>query len=145
MTAREDPERGDQSLAFDPNQTLEQLEGVTWDEPETPTSLVATCHRLRHKPLRDFTAEDLRVLIGQGISLPHLVPFALGWLKQNPLAEGDYYPGDLLHSVLSVGSPFWQEYPSLVPFVRDVVYQAQHRSGWSRVPEALRQAAEAWT
>jgi hypothetical protein len=46
-------------------------------------------------------------MIGQSIGLRWLVPLALEMLKQNPLAEADLYPGDLLNSVLAVESDFW--------------------------------------
>jgi hypothetical protein len=36
-----------------------------------------------------------------------LVPIALEALSDNLLAEGNYYPGDLLHSVLQVPPTFW--------------------------------------
>ncbi|MEU4671824.1 contact-dependent growth inhibition system immunity protein [Amycolatopsis sp. NPDC023774] len=39
-------------------------------------------------------AEDLRVLLLQQENIDVLVPVALTRLEQNPLAEGDLYPGD---------------------------------------------------
>ncbi len=44
--------------------TLEELEGVVWDEPDSASHLVTTCHALRRKPLGDFSVEDLRIMIG---------------------------------------------------------------------------------
>jgi hypothetical protein len=49
-----------------------------------------------------FTVEELRIMIGQGMGLPHLVPGALSLLERDPWAEGDCYPGDLLLSVIGV-------------------------------------------
>ena len=40
-------------------------------------------------------------MIGQNIGLNFLIPLALDELKQNILAEGDFYEGDLLKSVLT--------------------------------------------
>ena len=94
-------------------QTLEQLEGACWPEPTFDSYLVSTCHRLRKKPLREFTTEDLRIMIGQGIGLPYLIPLALEKLVEDPFAGGDFYPGDLLHSVLKVSPRFWQANPDL--------------------------------
>jgi hypothetical protein len=68
---------------------------------------VTTCHRLRRKPLREFDAEDLRIMIGQGIGLPWLNPHALEMLEEYPLIEGDFYPGDLLAAVLQVEPTCW--------------------------------------
>jgi CDI immunity proteins len=83
-----------------PGQTLDQLEGVVWGEPTYDSHLVTTCHRLRTKPVDEFSVEDLRIMIGQRIGLPHLVPLAVAALERDPLAEGDFYPGDLLASVI---------------------------------------------
>ncbi len=83
------------------HRTLEQLEKDVWSEPDYPSHLVETCHRLRKKPLRDFTTEDLRIMIGQDIGTPFLLPLALDRLEDKPLAAGDFYEGDLLQAVLS--------------------------------------------
>ena len=80
--------------------TLEELDG-RWPPPTTESYLVTTCHRLRSKPLGELSTEDLRILIGQGIGTRHLLPLALDVLEADPLAAGDYYPGDLLRSVLA--------------------------------------------
>jgi hypothetical protein len=64
-------------------------------------------------PLKRLRLEDLRLLIGQGDGLPYLVPLALEHLEKHPFAEGDFYPGDLLASVLTVADPFWAGRPEL--------------------------------
>jgi len=61
--------------------------------------------------VRQFSVEDLRIMIGQNIGLQYLVPLALEHLQKNPLAEGDFYPGDLMKAVLSADSSFWREHP----------------------------------
>ncbi|WP_136658755.1 contact-dependent growth inhibition system immunity protein [Nitratireductor sp. XY-223] len=82
------------------SKTLEELEGDDWGEAEDGSPLVQTCHALRRKPLDQFSTEDLRVMIGQDIGLYHLLPRAIDVLRENPLASGDLYEGDLLVSVL---------------------------------------------
>ncbi|HET7077254.1 MAG TPA: contact-dependent growth inhibition system immunity protein [Chloroflexia bacterium] len=99
--------------SFDRAKSLQELEGVDWGEPPYPSYLVTTCHRLRRKPLAEFTVEDLRIMIGQGIGLPYLISLALEKLRVNPFVSGDFYPGDLLHNVLTVPSDFWQTHPDL--------------------------------
>jgi hypothetical protein len=49
----------------------------------------------------------LRLLIGQDIGLPYLIPLALKVLVDNPLVEGDLYEADLMLSVLRVPASFW--------------------------------------
>jgi len=94
-------------MTIDLNNTLEQLDKHVWTEPEYDSHLVKTCHQLRKKPLRDFTTEDLRIMVGQNISLEFLIPVAIEQLERNILAEGDFYAGDLLKSVLDSDSKFW--------------------------------------
>lgn len=92
--------------------TLEELDGEVWGEPEFDSHLVVTCRRLRKKPIDEFTVEDLRIMIGQNIGLQHLIPKALTILEDDPLAEGDYFPGDLLKAATSVDTSFYERYPS---------------------------------
>ncbi|WP_457618472.1 contact-dependent growth inhibition system immunity protein [Lutibacter sp.] len=91
------------------NKSLENLEKDIWDEPEYSSHLVTTCHKLRKKQLKDFDIEDLRIMIGQNIGLKFLIPLAIEKLKQNILAEGDLYEGDLLKSVLTSEPDYWKE------------------------------------
>jgi hypothetical protein len=97
---------------FDRNKSLQELEGQDWGEPNWDSHLVTECHRLHRVPLGEFTVEDLRIMIGQSISLEYLVPLALEQLRDKPFAEGAHYGGDLLVMVLQVGSQFWKQHPA---------------------------------
>lgn len=96
-----------------PDQTLTQLEGEDWGEPTYPSYVVTNSHRLRHKPLREFTAEDLRFMLGQQNSLPILMPMALDVLEADPFFSGEMYEGDLLNMALRVDAQFWRDHPRL--------------------------------
>jgi hypothetical protein len=98
---------------FDRNKSLQQLDGQDWGEPTYDSGLVIECHRLRRVPLREFTAEHLRVMIGQQIGLPYLVPVALELLRTDPFTAGDCYNGDLLAAVLRAEAAFWRKHPAL--------------------------------
>ncbi len=98
---------------FDRDKSIEELEGVDWGEPTYQSSLVITCHRLRRKPLNRFTEEDLRLMIGQKISLPYLIPLAIERLEEDPLVEACYFRGDLLAVVVRVEEAFWAAHPQL--------------------------------
>lgn len=100
------------------DKTLQELEQITIGQPSYDSYLVTKCHELMSKPLKEFTVEDLRIMIGQGIGLKFLVPRALVVLRQDPLAEGDFYPGDLLSNVLRCPSEFWVENPKLAAEIR---------------------------
>ena len=95
------------------DESIEQIENEYWGEPTYDSHLVTTCHKLRKKPLKDFTVEDLRIMIGQNISLELLIPLAIERLKQNIMAEGDFYPGDLLQNVLRANESYWLQNPGL--------------------------------
>ena len=94
--------------------TLTQLEKDDWGAPPYDSFLVTECHRLRHVPLRDLTVENLRLLIGQEISLMYTVPLALEHLSIDPMVSGDLYPGDLLKAVQRVPADFWTQHPALL-------------------------------
>ena len=100
--------------------TLEVLENDYWGEPEWPSHLVTTLHRLRSKPLDQFTTEDLRINIGQESSLDILMPMAIEVLEKDPFADGDNYRGDLLQNVLR-NAPWLIENPVLMERVATVV------------------------
>jgi hypothetical protein len=102
-------------LGMDPRQlgrTLEELDGERWGEPDKEaTTLMRECHRLRTVPLGNLSIGDLRLLLGQQIGTEWLVPLALDRLHDDPLA-GEWYPGDVLNSVLGVGAIYWEAHPS---------------------------------
>ena len=88
-------------MEIDLNQTLLDLEREKWSDPTIVwTPLTRRTRDLARIPLREFTVEDLRLLIGQERALDTLLPLALGELKKDPFAEGDMYVGDLLMTVL---------------------------------------------
>jgi hypothetical protein len=93
---------------FDRNKTIEELDGEEWEDPKFSSHLVSTCYELRKKQLLNFDIEDLRIMIGQNLSLNFLVPLALEILKDNVFAEGNFYCGDLLESLLGVDKEFWK-------------------------------------
>lgn len=88
--------------------TINQLERYTLPEPRLDSYVASTCHRLRNKPVAEFTTEDLRFMIGQEVGLEWLLPIALEQLEHDPFVEGDLYPGDLLVSVLRIRGGYWQ-------------------------------------
>lgn len=120
----------------DLKRTLEELEGERWGEPAFPSHLVTTCHRLRKVPIEQLGVEDLRILLGQAIGVTYLVPLALEILDANPLARGDFYPGDLLCSVLGLDSQVWKQHPDWAERLKCIV------SGIENAPRDIRKARE---
>jgi len=89
---------------------LDEIEGVDWGEPDYDSHLVVTCHKLRKKPVAEFTNEDLRIMIGQDISCAILIPIALNRLREDPLISGDLYDGDLISVVSRIPSAYWRKH-----------------------------------
>ena len=103
-------------------QSLEEIEGDAWgDPPDGATRLTATVHELRRRPVGQLGTEDLRVLVAQRVGLDVVVPLALARLEENPLAEGDFYPGDLLVAVLRVPQAYWRSHPEEAARLRTIV------------------------
>jgi hypothetical protein len=48
---------------FDCSKSLQELDGKDWGEPTYDSHPVTECHRLRRVPLRQFTAENLRIIV----------------------------------------------------------------------------------
>lgn len=102
--------------------SLENLEKDIWPaSTEVDSSLIKRVNELRRTPLNEFQVEDLRIMIGQNIGLLYLIPLALEQLRKNPLAEGHFYPGDLLQSVLKVEEEFWSLSPELKKQLLDII------------------------
>lgn len=106
---------------LDLNKSLQELENCDWGEPSYDSHLVVTCYKLRRVPLKLLSTENLRILIGQNIGLKFLIPLALEHLHRQPLAQGDFYPGDLLVALLHVEANFWTLHPNYCEEIHQIV------------------------
>jgi hypothetical protein len=104
--------------------TLADLEGRDTSKPKEDTYLLQITHRLCYVPLREFSVEDLRIMIGQNIGLQYLIPLALEHLRKHPLAEGDFYAGDLLKMVLAADPKFWRDHPQWRKEIEEIAQRA---------------------
>ena len=111
-------------IQFDRSKSLQELENEDWGEPTFDSHLVQECQRLSRVPLKDFTIENLRIMIGQNFNLNYLIPLAIEKLEQNPLAEGNFYAGDLLVNVLRADSNFWLKFSELKSKVIKIAEQS---------------------
>lgn len=109
--------------SVDRSKTLEQLEKQVWPHNHFGSHVVQESQRLRKIPIRDLSVEDLRLLIGQEIGLPYLVPLALECLAENPLVSGAYYHGDLLSVVLRIPKKFWDAHQALNNEIVEIGFQ----------------------
>ena len=116
--------------------TLEELDGERWGEPTFNSYVVTTCHAVRRKPLRTLTPEELRLVIGQAIGLPWLVPLALALLREDPLRCASLYHGDLLSSVVRIPAAHWAEHPyEKAQLVDDILPRARRDPEATELPE----------
>lgn len=98
--------------ADESKRTLDAVDPPAWGPaPPDATPLIMRCHRLRTKPLRNFTDEDLGIMLRQQVALNHLVWPALARLRSASLLEDGDYPTDLLVGVLRVDPAYWERSP----------------------------------
>jgi hypothetical protein len=135
---------------FQESLSLEQIEDNAWgDPPADATRLVRTVHQLRRKPIGTMQVEDLRLLLLQQEGVTVLVPLALTQLEQNPLAEGDFYPGDLLTTILRIPQSYWQQHPEQFARMQRIIeevekigdlndHEAPHDDVWEQINDFRR-------
>lgn len=115
--------------------TLEQLEGCALPSSGFQSGLTRAIARVLKTPLGQLSVEDLRVAIGQKVGLQFLLPLALEVLEREPLAEGDFYPGDLLLAVArSVDCSFWRTNAERREQLSSLAARALALSGETRTP-----------
>ena len=54
------------------DKSLQELEQSDWGEPTYDSHLNTTVHRLRRVASREYSVEDLRIMIGQSIGLAYV-------------------------------------------------------------------------
>ena len=65
-------------------------------------------HASLARPLRQLSLQELRQFIKLRIGLAFVVPRALAHLREHPLAETMFMPGDLLTQVLRLPDEWWR-------------------------------------
>lgn len=123
------------------NKTLEELENKFYPIPnKNETSfLIWRIGTLRKKIIKEFTTEDLRIMIGQNCGLSYLIPLAIEKLKENPFINGDYYPGDLLYMVLTCDNKYWVEHPKEKAMLASLFFAVSKKLETMEVTEEIKQ------
>jgi hypothetical protein len=134
-------------MNFNDSKTLQELENSDWGElppgPPPHWDLEKTVYKLRRVPLNQFTAEDIRLMLGQNVGLDFMMPLAIERLKVNPWKPDDSRggrAGDLLRFVLTdrLGDKrrFWEGHPESWTTMRAVcetaLAQMPRLSDWDR-------------
>ena len=94
---------------IDLNLSLEGAENDIWGKPSFNSSVVINCRNARKIPMKDLTPENLRLLIGQKISLKYVIPLAIEMLEENIFCAGNFGTCDLLIQILKTDCGFWNE------------------------------------
>ena len=130
------------SYHIDLSKSIEELENDYWITAEFQTILVDKCHRLRQIPIEELTIEQTRLLITQNIGLEFLIPKAMELLNDNILAGGNYYPGDLLNSVLTVKTSYWENHTSsktqVIEFLKEKRQGIEDKNASNRFAQILK-------
>ena len=75
------------------------------------TGLVRRCTMLHDSSLQSLEVEDIRILVSQNLGFPFTLRLALEILDADLYVEAEYYPGDLLVTVLSTSKNSQTKYP----------------------------------
>ena len=120
------------------HKTIENLEKQNFGNPnQAPTNMVKRCLELCKISLDKFTVEDLRLMIGQGFSLQHLIPLAIEHLQTDIFVEGNFYPGDLLNNILSVDTKFWVMNKHLWTEINELIKNRRDELAASKISTTL--------
>ena len=100
--------------------SLSEIYGWT-PQNEPDTYVIRTAARAMQKPLKDLTAEEIRLLIGQKIGLRELLPLAVNILRNDPWIQTCYYAGDLLEQCRRLDKIDWNECPDAYAAFRKIM------------------------
>ena len=89
--------------------SLNQIAGANLASSEFGSGLVKRVTEACHVPIGGLTAAQIGLLIRQDIERSLLVPMAIEILEDNPLIETEFYPGDLLRTLLELPQEYWSE------------------------------------
>ena len=91
--------------------SIEAFKGRRWAESGADaTQVIRAVHGAREVPVRDLSLEQLRLQLVQRVGLPWVIDEALIRLDDDPLAEGDLYPGDVLAALTGLDGHAWSSW-----------------------------------
>lgn len=97
-------------------------------KPELDTYVLRTAARAMRLPLKDLSAEEIRLLIGQKVGLRYLLPLAIEILRKNPLKQACLYPGDLLGVCRRLEPADWHENPAELRAFQNILKAAEPKT-----------------
>ena len=100
-------------MSASPGRSLHDLEGADERDVGASSVLATTCRAHRRTPIEQLGTEALRFLLEEGKSTEVLLRVAIDRLEGDPFQGGDFYPGDLLVTVLGLPVSVWISAPDL--------------------------------
>ncbi len=129
---------------FDITKSIEQLENDYWPTVvKNPTVLTEKCYFFRKVPIQKLSLEQIRLLLTQNIGLQFLIPKAIDTLSSNILAEAEFYPGDLLITVLNCDKIYWDKHKDIKNTLRNLIEEKRVEIESANERNELRQILKA--
>lgn len=121
--------------------TLEQLTGTdAGSVDEAPTNMVRDLIGAWKTPLDQLTGREIRLLISQQDGYPYVLDLVWPMLEDDPLLEAEFYPGDILSSLMRADDTAWRDRPNYKRRLKALYERALRRP--DDETEALRESLE---
>lgn len=108
--------------------SLNEIYGWEPVKAEPDTYVIRTAARAMRLPLRDLSAEEIRLLIGQKVGLRYLLPLAIEILQKNPLKQASLFPGDLLEVCKRLDASDWDRNSEELRTFQDILKAAEPKT-----------------
>ncbi len=97
---------------MDENKSIDQLQS-SHSNSEASAGIPSRCLQCMRIPVKDLSKEQVRLLLSHDIGTIFLLCKTIQILEEDILADGDFYPGDLLSALLNVDDIYWRNNPEL--------------------------------
>ena len=108
--------------------SLNEIYGWEPMHPESDTYVLRTAARALRIPLKDLSAEEVRLLVAQKTGLAYVLPLAVAILRKNPMTCTCYYEGDLLEACKRLAPSDWAANSSELREFQEIAAQAEPRT-----------------
>lgn len=98
---------------MDENKSIGQLQSGDRNNAGSFSGIPTRCQPLMQVAVKDLSKEQIRFLLSQDIGTIFLLDKTLQILEGDILADGDFYPGDLLSALVNIDRSYWQSKPEL--------------------------------
>jgi hypothetical protein len=119
---------------MDETKSIDQLQFTSQRDQASPAGIASRCHQYMEVPIKDLSKEQVRLLLSHDVGTIFLLDKTIRILEEDILADGDFYPGDLLSALLNVNKVYWKNSPelagrlySLLSKQRPIIQKAGHK------------------